>query len=324
MSKRKVTATVSGDTVILTGATALVSDDIKELAKEYGLEYTWDGEKRLWTVKGGRISEFIQQLQERASKKNIEFTTTEGEVKEEAKASLLELLKGAGFQPRSVGLIFGPPFVGKTTLVTHLAKELLGQGLVSSAYIVLTEPNVWQGVDPQIERIKKILGSDRVLYFDFDTGDTPDLEVLIKKAFELEDLVGNIVESTQNAFIAVDGLGEVILSMLHDALRLYSGGTMAAAPRISPVVSSHANRIANKAVKRGHTIIYTTHLTQLPQGQAWFGLNVKPSFANRALHSVLYVWRISENPDKTRSIYVVAHRDSQFVGKVVNLPPLSL
>jgi hypothetical protein len=322
MPKRKVTATVSGDTVILTGATALVSDDIKELADKYGLERSWDGERKVWVVKGNRISEFIQQLQERASKKNIEFAT-EGEVKEE-KVSLLELLKGAGFQPRSVGLIFAHPFAGKTTLTTYLAKELLDQGLVSNAYMILTEPNVWQGTEPQIERIKKVLGSDRVLYFDFDTGDTPDLEDLIKKVFELEDLVGKIVESTQNAFIVVDGLGEVILSMLHDALRLYSGGMMAAAPRISPVVSSHANRIANKAVKRGHTIIYTTHLTQLPQGQAWFGLNVKPSFANRALHSILYVWRISENPDKTRSIYVVAHRQPQYVGKVVNLPPLSL
>jgi hypothetical protein len=323
MSKRKVTATVSGNVVALTGATALISDDIKELADKYGLKRTWDGEKRVWVVEGDRVSEFLQQLQDRASKKNIEFTAAEGEVKEE-KVSLLETLKGAGFQLRSVGLVFGPPFAGKTTLTTYLAKELLDQGLVSNAYVILTEPNVWQGTEPQIERIKKMLGEDRVLYFDFDTGDTPDLEDLIKKAFELEDLVGKVVESTQNAFIVVDGLGEVILSILHDALRLYSGGVMAAAPRISPVVSSHANRIANKAVKRGHTIIYTTHLTQLPQGQAWFGLNVKPSFANRALHSVLYVWRISENPDKTRSIYVVAHRQPQYVGKVVNLPPLSL
>jgi len=324
MSKRKVTATVSGNVVSLTGATALISDDIKELADEYGLKRTWDGEKRVWVVEGDRVSEFLQQLQDRASRKNIEFTTAEGEVKEEIKVSLLELLKGAGFQLRSVGLMFGPPFAGKTTLVVYLAKELLAQGLVSNAYVILTEPNVLEGEEPQIERIKKILGEDRVLYFDFDTGGTPDLETLIKKAFELEDQIGKVVESTQNAFIAIDGLGEVILSMLHDALRLYSGGVMAAAPRISPVVSSHANRIANKAAKRGHTIIYTTHLTQLPQNQTWFGLNVKPSFANRALHSVLYVWRISENPDKTRSIYVVAHRQSQYVGKVVNLPPLSL
>ncbi len=324
MPKRKVTAIVSGSVVTLTGATALISDDIKELAKEYGLEYTWDGEKKTWTIKGDRISEFIQQLQERAaSKKNIELAITEGEVKEE-RVSLLGLFKSIGFQPRSVGLMFGPPFAGKTTSLVYLAKELLDQGLVSNAYIILTEPNVLEGEEPQIERIKKVLGSDRVLYFDFDTGDTPDLESLIKKAFELEDLVVKIIESTQNAFIVVDGLGETILSMLHDALRLYSGGTMTAAPRISPIVSSHVDRIAKKAVKRGHTVIYTTHLTQLPQNQAWFGLNAKPSFSNRALHSVLYVWRISENPDKTRSIYVVAHRQPQYVGKVVNLPPLSL
>jgi hypothetical protein len=323
MSKRKVTATVDKNMVTLTGATALISDEIKELAKEYNLEYTWDGEKRVWVVKGDRISEFIQQLQDRASKKNIEFAVAEGEVKEETKASLLERLKGAGFQLRSVGLIFGPPFVGKTTLVTYLAKELLDQGLVSNAYIILTEPNVWEGEEPQIEKIKKMLGDDRVFYFEFDTGGTPDLEKLNKKMFDLEDLIGKIVESTQNAFIVVDGLGEPILSMFHVVLELYSGGAMTAASRISPLVSSHVDHIA-KLVKRGYTIIYTTHLTQLPQGQVWFGLNVKPSFANRALHSVLYVWRIFENPDKTRSIYVVAHRQSQYVGRVVNLPPLSL
>jgi nucleoside-triphosphatase THEP1 len=314
MPKRKVTATVSGNTVILTGATALISDDIKELAKEYGLEYTWDGERKVWVVKGDRISEFIQQLQERASEKNIEFATTEGEVKEEAKAPLTELLKSVGFELNTVGVLSGFPFSGKTTFVVNLAEALLKQGIVSNSYVIFTEPNVLQGSETQLERARKILGDDKVLYYGGDD------------VFELERIVDEIIETTQNAFIAIDSVGELSLSMFHEMLKQYgaSGGALTAAPRISPVVSSFANHIAKESAERKHTVVITTHLTQLPPPQQWFGLSVKPSFANRALHSVRFAWLIIVNPDGARSIQVAIHRQPQFIGRRVVLPPLSL
>jgi len=313
MPKRKVTATVSGDTVILTGATAPVSDDIKELAKEYGLERSWDGERKAWIVKGNRISEFIQQLHERASKKNIEFAT-EGEVKEEAKAPLTELLKSVGFELNTVGVLSGFPFSGKTTFVVNLADALLKQGIVSNSYVIFTEPNVLQGSETQLERARKILGDDKVLYYGGDD------------VFELERIVDEIIETTQNAFIAIDSVGELSLSMFHEMLKQYgaSGGALTAAPRISPVVSSFANHIAKKAAERKHTVMITTHLTQLPPPQQWFGLGVKPSFANRALHSVRFAWLVIVNPDGARSIQVAIHRQPQFIGRRVVLPPLSL
>ena len=82
--RRKVYVELSKNTARLRGATALISDVIKDVAGSNGLEYKWVKEKSTWEVSGDdeKIGSFISELQKRVSER-VEIIVTKEKPSEE-------------------------------------------------------------------------------------------------------------------------------------------------------------------------------------------------------------------------------------------------
>ena len=69
-SGRNLLVKFTGDNEVkLTGATAAVSNIIKEVAQSLGLEYRFDNNEKSWTITGGKVNEFVAQLHEKVKGK---------------------------------------------------------------------------------------------------------------------------------------------------------------------------------------------------------------------------------------------------------------
>ncbi len=318
-ASRKLAITVQGDVATVSGATMLVSDEIKRLGKELGLTYRWDEKQKVWIVSGEKLSEFIESLSEYAKGRNIEVVVSQeqaqavqpAQAQAQARAPSTSLLSALGevFETKTVTLIYGPPMSGKTTLTVHLAKELLEQGIVKDALVIMDEPNVLFGRTPQIDRARELLGKDRVVF-------EASLGGVLRR-------VRDFAKTARDGFIAIDGLGALILEEV--ARYVLSGEeVIVATPRVSPLVSAFAHYVASTAIEGGLTVLFTSHEQQMIN-RTWLGQDGKPSFSGRGMHSVSKVWRLVVNPDLTRTLVVVQDRTApQNTGRRIQLPPLTL
>ena len=331
--RRKITIEWVGDNEVrLSGATALVRESIKDGAKAHGVKAEWNEEGGFWRVTGDKnaLNEFLNDLQSKA-RDRIEFITStkRGERAEEQPqpqvqvqvqpqqegGSLIDIVRKAGFSRKSITLLFAFAGVGKTTFSAWLAHELLEAGLVKNAVMILTEPNVLEGEEPQIEGIKKLVPN--VEY----TG--PYVSKVIKTAIK-------VLSENTDTFVVIDSIGAVSLKMSTDIMLSTMrregdvGEVLVAVPRVSPVISGLAQEIALYVTQNNNTVLITSHEQQMIN-KTWNKESAKPSFTARATHSVYAVWRlILDDATDTRYLKVVVHRKREYVGRVLQLPILTL
>jgi hypothetical protein len=326
-AKRKVIVSLQGSSLILSGATSLIVDEIKNTAKDVGVEYKWDDKNRVWVVSGelNALAMFVNAL-DTAVKNKVELVV-EGDVgalreqrqeavgKAEAKAevSLYDLARQVGFERHGAILLYGPPMSGKTTFSVLLAKELVEKGVVSDVRYIVTELNTKLGEEPQLSRIIKLLGEDRVIFL--GGVDIPGLA----KEF------GKIAKTVkENTFFVIDSLGSVILSSV---ARLLEQGMeiQATIPRVKPLISAVTNYIIDIVGRGNHTLLMTSH-SQQQIARKWYGVDTAPSFSSRGMYYITTVVELSIADDGiTRILRVVATRKPGIKpGTSVSLPPLSL
>ena len=119
----------------ITGSTFDIKEDIKKLAKELNLTYKFNEMEDAWLISGEAISDFVKEIQSIAKAHDIETivkleSEEEEKKKEEVKGliiheeALLDRLRSIGFCTRSVGVIYGPPLVGKSRLALRMAMDM--------------------------------------------------------------------------------------------------------------------------------------------------------------------------------------------------------
>ncbi len=326
-ARRKVIVNPQGNTLVLSGATSLIVDEIKSTAKDVGVEYKWDDKNRVWVVSGevNALATFVNAL-DAVVKNKVELVVERGieapkEQRQEVvgraetkvEASLYDLARQVGFERRGAVLLYGPPMSGKTTFSVLLAKEMLERGIVNDVRYIVTELNVKLGEEPQLDRIIKLLGEDRVVFLG-----SVDISGLARE-------FGRIAKSVKdNTFFVIDSLGSVILSSVAKLLE-QGMEIQATIPRVKPLISAVTNYIIDVVGRGNHTLLMISH-SQQQIAKKWYGVDTAPSFSSRGMYYITTVAELSIADDGImRTLKVVTTRKPDIKpGTTVNLPPLSL
>lgn len=198
-----------------------------------------------------------------------------------------------------VVVVYGAAGVGKTTLTLAVMKELV----VPKLYIA-SEPNVFYD---KLEKAKQFAEADYV----------KELPEAFRRALAF-------VQKHEGAFVAIDSVSA--FAQHEAAKKMALEGEMpqplAVVGPLSFAANAMSQALAEQAVKHKATIWLIAQERPAISG-TWRGEPAAPSFAMRALHSVLAVARLFIAGNK-RLLKMVMHRDKKKEGEVREVPVIEL
>lgn len=216
-----------------------------------------------------------------------------------SKKSILQLVEELGLAS-GVVILYGASGVGKTTLTLAVMREVQRPKLY-----IASEPNVFYG-----ERLKLASQFGQAEY-------VKDLPEAFRRALQY-------VQKNEGAFVAIDSVSA--FAQHEAAKRMALEGEMpqplAIVGPLSFAANAMAQALAEYAVRSGATV-WLIAQERPAIGRTWRGEDAAPSFALRALHSVLAVARIVYMP-QGRFLRVVMHRDPKFERRQMEIPEIKL
>ncbi|MEM1924977.1 MAG: ATP-binding protein [Pyrobaculum sp.] len=212
----------------------------------------------------------------------------------------LELVKSLGLFSHGIVIVYGASGVGKTTLTLAVMRELQTDKLY-----IASEPNVFYG-----DRLKTAAKYAQAEY-------VKDLPEAFRKALQF-------VQKNKHAFVAIDSVSA--FAQHEAARRMVLEGEMpqplAIVGSLSFAANAMAQALAEYAIRQSATI-WLIAQERPAIGKTWRGEDAAPSFAMRALHSVLAVARLIYTTHG-RILRVVMHRDPNYEKKQAEVPSITL
>lgn len=216
-----------------------------------------------------------------------------------SKKSILQLVEGAGLLG-GVVIIYGASGVGKTTLTLGAMREYAGPKLY-----IASEPNIFYH-----DRLKTAQSIAQVEFI-------KDMPEAFRKALIF-------LQKSEDAFVAIDSVSAFAQ---HEAAKKMAlegelPQPLAIVGPLSFAANAMSQALAEYAISRKATV-WLIAQERPAIGRSWRGEDAAPSFALRALHSVLAVARLIYTP-QGRILRVVMHRDPQHERRQVEIPEIKL
>ncbi|MEM0369791.1 MAG: ATP-binding protein [Pyrobaculum sp.] len=199
-----------------------------------------------------------------------------------------------------VVIIYGASGVGKTTLTIELLRELQAPKLY-----VASEPNIFYG-----ERFKLVSQYAQTEFI-------KELPEAFRRAI-------SFIQKNEGAFIAIDSVSAY--AQHEAAKRMAIEGELPQPLTIVGPLSFAANAMAQALAEyaiRQSATVWLIAQERPAIGRTWRGEDAAPSFALRALHSVLAVARLIYT-NQGRFLRVVMHRDHRYERKQAEVPEIKL